>query len=672
MIDIPFSDPVVIFALVLFIMLVIPLLLKRLRTPGIIGLIMSGIVIGPHGLNLLEKNSAIDLLSTIGLLYIMFLAGLELELNEFLKRKNRSITFGFLTFSFPILLGFPVCYFFLGFSMNASLLTSIMFATHTLIAYPIVSRLGLAANEAVAITVGGTIITDTTVLIVLSIISGNSHNDNSPLSLLYVLLGIILFFMVVFVVVPRFSRWFFRNHQGEQGAHYLFVMFIVFLLAMLSRMAGVEPIIGAFAAGLVLNRYIPRHSVLLNRISFIGNTLFIPFFLISVGMLVDWAIIFKGLRTLEVAFILSLVAILGKWLAAFVTQRFFRYSTLQRNLIFGLSSSHAAATLAIVMVGFNLKIIDETVLNGTVILILVTCLIASIVTEKSARKLISINTVNDTFLAVHSEKIIISVSNPENVENLIDLALLIKEGNNTLPITLLSVVTDNHESGKKIRENKKMLQPMLDYGISKQAALEITTAIDVNASAGINRLARELDATTLLLGWKGSTGIAQNIFGDIYERIINNFNGQILISRLVAPLHQVDSLDILVPPEFSNEPVFPSCIDTIGRFSEGIRGETTFWACLKDEEKLKEFIENGKVNWRPTIQIIEKPEDFSTQNKALKATNLVIVLTSRTHSLTYHSYVTRLPAYFDESTTNWSFIIIYPPQNEFVSLKTIG
>jgi len=357
MFEIPFKDPVVIFAIVVFTMLVVPLILKRFRIPGIVGLIISGVFIGPHGLGLLEKNIAIDLFATIGLLYIMFLAGLELDLNKFKKTKNRGFTFGLLTFSLPILIGLPVCFYVLEFSLKASLLTSIMFATHTLIAYPIVSKKRLATNEAVSVTVGGTIFTDTAVLVIFTFIAGSQINTIDFMFFVRTLGGILLFLAVTFFVIPRLTRWFFKFYMGEQSAHYLFVLFVIFLLAVLSVIAGVEPIIGAFAAGLALNRFIPHTSALFNRVSFIGNTLFIPFFLISVGMIVDLSILFKGTWAIQVALILSLVAISGKWLAAWATQKLFHYTPDQRKLIFGLSSSHAAATLAIIIVGFQIKLI---------------------------------------------------------------------------------------------------------------------------------------------------------------------------------------------------------------------------------------------------------------------------------------------------------------------------
>ena len=351
--QLPLHNPVLIFSLVLFIILLAPVVLNRIRIPGIIGLIVSGIIIGPEGLNLLEDSLFVDVFSTIGLLYIMFIAGLELDLNEFKATKNKSIIFGFLTFSIPLALGFPVCHYLLGFDVNASLLTASMFATHTLVTYPIVSKLGVSKNIAVAITVGGTILTDTAVLILLAVILGSHTGGLTQEFWIRLGVSLVLFSAFMFLVIPRIAKWFFKTLESEKHSHYIFVLSVVFFSAFLAELAGLESIIGAFVAGLALNKLIPNSSALMNRIEFIGNSLFIPFFLISVGMVVDVSVILSGPMALIIAATLTVVAITGKWIAAFFTQLIFKFSKGQRKLIFGLSSAHAAATLAVILVGYN-------------------------------------------------------------------------------------------------------------------------------------------------------------------------------------------------------------------------------------------------------------------------------------------------------------------------------
>src|SRR5690554_521221 len=391
--QLPLEDPLLIFSLILAIILLLPLLLQRIRIPGIIGLIVAGIIIGPKGFHILEDSAFVQIFSTIGLLYIMFIAGLELDLNQFKTHRNKSIVFGIYTFIIPLGIGFPLCYYVLSmwdsnFDFAASLLVASMFATHTLLTYPLVSRLGISKDKAVAITVGGTILTDTAVLILLAIILGSHTGGLTQEFWIRLIISFILYSLIMFMLVPLVAKWFFRKLESEKHSHYIFVLSVVFFSAFLAEIAGLESIIGAFVAGLALNKLIPHSSALMNRIEFIGNSLFIPFFLISVGMIVDVSVILSGPMALIIAGTLTVVAISGKWLAAFFSQIIFGFSKGQRGLIFGLSSAHAAATLAVILVGYKAGILDDNILNGTVILILVTCIVASFATEKAAKSII--------------------------------------------------------------------------------------------------------------------------------------------------------------------------------------------------------------------------------------------------------------------------------------------
>ena len=327
----PFTNPVLIFTLILFVILLSLILMGKIKVPHIIGFIVAGVIIGPHGLNLLSKNAAVELFSTIGLLYIMFLAGIELELEEFKKKKYKSFTFGFLTFSIPILIGFPVCYWLFGYPLIASLLTASMFATHTLVAYPIVSKYKVSKNEAVALAVGGTILTDTAVLIILAVIIGANKGGLTAMFWLQLLVSLTVFTIIVFLLIPRIAKWFFSKPESGNTSHYVFILTCLFVSAFLAQLAGLEPIIGAFIAGLALNPLVPRQSALMNNIQFVGNAIFIPFFLISVGMVVDLHAFFKGTGAIYVAVSLTLVALAGKWLAAFSPKRYLTIRVFSAN-----------------------------------------------------------------------------------------------------------------------------------------------------------------------------------------------------------------------------------------------------------------------------------------------------------------------------------------------------
>ncbi|HEY4650687.1 MAG TPA: cation:proton antiporter, partial [Pontibacter sp.] len=272
----PFEDPVMIFMMVLLIILVAPMILNRLRIPGIVGLIIAGVLVGPNGLNLLMRDASIILFGTVGILYIMFLAGLEVDMIDFKKNKNKSMVFGALTFLIPITVGTLVFYYIMGYEILSAILLSSMFSSHTLIAYPIASRLGLNKNEAVTITIGGTIITDTAVLLVLAVVAGSAEGNIDFFYWIKLAMSLSVFAAVVMFGFPYIARWFFRHIEGEKGAQFIFVLTMVFAAAFLAELAGVEAIIGAFLAGLALNTLIPHTSALMNRIEFVGNNVFIP------------------------------------------------------------------------------------------------------------------------------------------------------------------------------------------------------------------------------------------------------------------------------------------------------------------------------------------------------------------------------------------------------------
>jgi Kef-type K+ transport system membrane component KefB len=396
-ISLPFKSPVIIFSLMLFIVLYVPIVFKRIKVPHITGLIIAGVVIGPHGLNLLTRDSSIVLFGTVGLLYIMFLAGLELDLVALKKNGWKILVFGLATFLFPFILGSLISYYILKLGLLASLLLASMFSTHTLVSYPLIGKYDIRDNPAVTLAVGGTMITDVLALLVLAAVAGTAKGTVTPAFWLQFSVATVIFVCIVFFVFPPVTKWFLKKNQ-DPVSQYLFILAMVFLAAFLAEMAGLEAIVGAFFAGLILNQFVPNGSPLMKQISFVGNAIFIPFFLIGVGMLVDIAVLTKGWMALEIAGIILLTALVTKYLAAKMTQQLFGLSANEGNLLFGLSASHAAATLAIILVGYNIiigktatgipvRLFNEDVLNATIILILVSCATSSFVVERAAKKI---------------------------------------------------------------------------------------------------------------------------------------------------------------------------------------------------------------------------------------------------------------------------------------------
>ncbi|AOZ99931.1 cation:proton antiporter [Flavobacterium commune] len=664
--ELPLGNPVLVFSLILFIILLSPILLKRLNIPGIIGLIISGVVIGPHGLNILEKNSAIDLFSTIGLLYIMFIAGLELDMNEFKANRNKSLLFGFCTFIFPLAIGFPVCFYFLNYDFNASFLTASMFATHTLVAYPIVSKLGIVKNQAVAITIGGTILTDTAVLIILAVIMGNTNGNLNQEFWLRLGISLAIFSAIMFLLIPKIAKWFFRKLESEKHSHYIFVLSVVFFAAFLAEVAGVEPIIGAFVAGLALNKLIPHSSALMNRIEFIGNSLFIPFFLISVGMLVDTSVILKGPTALIVAGTLSVVALLGKWVAALITQYTLKYSKVQRQLIFGLSSAHAAATLAVILVGYKANILDENILNGTIILILITCVIASFVTEKAAKQIVieSENDKTDLVVAnkLNEEHILLPIASIKKIEKLLEFSILIKDKKSPNPVSILSVVSNDKEAESNIIKTRNKLEEFVRQGSATETKVNAITTIDHNITSGVARISREIMANIIVMGWPVRSGVLDKLIGEKTESILENTDKTVFICDLVKPLVLHKRILVVVPPLAEHENGFDLWVVKIAKLAQEL-SIPLFLECNPATQKaVEKFSVEMKLNIKMTINIFEDWEDFLVLSRKINEDDLFVLISARKGSASYMNLLEKLPFKLGKHFPDNNKFVIYPQQ----------
>lgn len=662
--ELPLKNPVLIFSLILLIILLSPLLLKRINIPGIIGLIISGVAVGPYGFNILEKNSAVDLFSTIGLLYIMFIAGLELDMGEFKVNRNKSLVFGFFTFALPIALGFPACYYGLGYDFNASFLTASMFATHTLVAYPIVSKLGVSKNQAVAIAVGGTILTDTAVLIILAVIMG--ANEGSLNQEFWIRLGVSLaiFGAIMFFLVPRVAGWFFRKLESEKHSHYIFVLAVVFFAAFLAEVAGVEPIIGAFMAGLALNNLIPHSSALMNRIEFMGNSLFIPFFLISVGMLVDVQVILKGPNALIVAGVLTVVALIGKWVAALATQWIFKYTGEQRQLIFGLSSAHAAATLAVILVGFKAGILDENILNGTIILILITCIVASFATERAAKKIVMKGETDVNALKRPEpgadEHILLPVANPASLEKLLDFAVLIKNGKSANPISLLTVVPNNDDSEANIIQARNAMEGLVRQGSASDTRVNVLATIDHNPASGIVRTSKEIMSDMIVLGWPQRVGMLQKLMGEKLEYILGGTDKMVMICHFERPLPTHKRMLAIVPPLSELEKGFGFWAAKMSKLAQELSLPVMVCCNAKTEKAIRYYLRATRQSVMVQFSNVEEWDEIDFSPLKVQKEDLLVVISSRKGSISHTGAFDNLPSRMERKFEEFSRIVVFP------------
>ncbi|HUC80569.1 MAG TPA: cation:proton antiporter, partial [Flavisolibacter sp.] len=513
--SLPFKNPVVIFSLVLFIILFAPILFNRIKVPHIIGLILAGVIVGPYGTNLLLRDSSIVLFGTVGLLYIMFTAGLEIDLEEFRKNRVKSLVFGLATFAIPMVFGVLTAYYVLQFSFPSSMLLGSMMASHTLLAYPIASKYGIARIRSVTLSIGGTIITDILALLVLAGITGMTRGDIGTAFWLQLGISTIIFGCILFLLFPLIARWFFKRFD-DSISQYIFVLAMVFLGSFLAEVAGLEAIIGAFLSGLTLNRFIPHSSALMNRIEFVGNAFFIPFFLIGVGMLVDFRVLFKGWDSIVVALVMTTVAVGSKFIAAWVTQKSFRLAKDERRMIFGLSTARVGATLAVVLVGYNIiigetatgepiRLLNESVLNGTILMILVTCTISSFVVEKASQQL-ALHNENQALPLSGEEKILISFAYPETANELVELGLMLKPKKTGIPVYALHIISDDNEDNQVEASGKRLMNKAIEQALAMEQTITPLTRHDASISNGIIYTIREQNVTDLLIGLHHNSG----------------------------------------------------------------------------------------------------------------------------------------------------------------------
>lgn len=654
----PVKNPVLILALTLLIILFAPLIFRRIRIPGIIGLILAGVIIGPHSFHIIESTNSFELLSKTGLLYIMFLAGLEIDMQEFKNNKSHSILFGALTFFIPILFGYLACVYIFHFNFWSSLLLASMFSTHTLLSYPIVSNMGIVKNRAVQVAFGGTIITDAAVLILLGVITNLVTGDMSGSFWLRMLVSLVLLVFSTLYVLPKLSRWFFRNIEAQASSQYIYVLAVVFIAGFLSELAGVEPIIGAFLAGLGLNKVIPHNSILMNRIVFIGNTLFIPFFLISAGMLVDLGLFLKGTNALVFAGILSFVAVLTKYLAALFSGMMFKYNRDETNILFGLSVSHAAATLAIIKVGFDIHLFDQNVINGTIILILISCMVSSFVSERAARKIAIVE--KDVVKRSNDrvERIMIPVSNPENIHRLIDFALLIKDNHSQEPIYPLSIVEDDEDADEKINVVRKVIEGVAEQIASGDRKVEVLKKVDLSIVDGIARTAKAYNITDIIISYKAQQGTGNFIFGTIADNLLSKSKQSIIITKIIQPLNTYQQVKVILSPNAELETGFYRAIQNINKIARQVGDEVKIYGTAETLKAFSTLLNDRKQSFYKYIEVEEFKETKIIQE--VKEDDLFIFLSARKQTISYDFYVDDMPKLINRNNEFTSFAVIYP------------
>ncbi len=649
------------------------MLLERLRIPSIVGMIAAGILIGPHGFHVLDRDSSFELFGKVGLYYIMFLASLEMNIQDVKKIQGRALTLGLFSFGLPVLFGFAANYWLLQYGVAAAVLMAAMYASHTLIAYPIVQRYGLSRRISVSIAVGATIVADTLTLLVLAVVGGTFKEDSTGFYWVWLLVKVILLSAVIIVVFPKLARWFFRRYD-EGVVQYIFVLALVFLGAGLMEFVGMEGILGAFLVGIVLNRTIPPLSPLMNHLEFVGNALFIPYFLIGVGMLLNVKAFVEHSGVFLIAAVMIAVGVGCKWLAAFLTQKIYRMAPTERNLMFGLTNSRAAATLAVVLVGYQIilpdgqHLLDEDVLNAAMMFILVTCIVSSFVTESVARRIAESGKPDDAVSSGTShDRLLLSLSNPDSVPHLVSLGLMLRTPNSPTPLTALNVVLEDDPDARDM--GLKQLERAAKIASAANVRLVTRSRWSVNVVSGISHTMKEFEASDLLIGLHHKQRLTDGFYGKLATDLVASVEEQIFIYRPVIALATVTRIHLVVPRKAEFEPGFRSWATRIALLAMQVSCQVDTYSGKGTLAALQQHWDEKKYSIQAEHHVYSDWHDFLKIANNAKQGHMLIFIAARRGTLSYHHYMDKLPEQIERYFSARNLLLVYPPQPASVTVS---
>lgn len=658
--SLPVHDPVLIVAIAMAAFLLMPLITNRLRLPDIIGILVAGILVGPHGIGLLERDETIQLLGTVGLLYLVFLAGLEVDLADLSRKRSRAVTFGVLTFLVPQIIGTLGALLFFGFNLPTSILLGSVFSSHSFLALLIAKRLGLTEREMTIAVIGGTVITDTLALLVLAVVAQSTSGEFGAVFLIKLLLQAGIFTAVVVFGVPILGRWFFRR-VSDGGAHFAFMMTVLFACGYVAHIVGLEPIIGAFLAGLAMNRLVPHEGVLANRAFFIGNTIFVPFFLLSVGMLIDLRMVVSDLATIKMAIFMTLTVIVCKGAAAWLMRVMFGYQRADAVVAWGLSLPQAATTLAVVLVGHKLQLFDDAILNATIVMVLITCVLGPLLVQVAGRKLAedaedagAIGEAPDNAF----QRILIPLANPKSSENLLDLAIAMRRPMNDEPLLPVSVAAN--EQG--VAHSERLLGSSVLYLAAAEVPVKPVIRVDPNPVNGMLRAQAESRATSLIVGWAGPESNWQRHFHlnrGIIDDLIAETAGQLLAVRLTEPLAVLEQVVVVVPPLAASEPGFMELITDLKLLSKRIGGAMTVCSSAPLSQSLQDLITQSGAKC-PVAFAHDRENLEGSLSERISRHTLLIMIGCREGTLSWNSNWQRQATRIAHQHESVSLAVAYP------------
>ena len=641
----------------------------KLRIPHIIGMVLAGVVVGKYGLNILVRDNSFELFGRVGLYYIMFLAALEMDMESIRKNRNRLLIFALLTFTVPLLLTYFMGIHLLNYGITASLLLGCIMASNTLVAYPIVSRYGLQRKPSVTLSVGSSIISLIFSLIMLAAIVASNKGEGSIGFWLFFVSKFVIYCVAAIFLLPRLTRWFLRRYS-DAVMQFIFVLASLFLCAALSAAIGLEGIFGAFLSGLILNRYIPSVSPLKNRLEFIGNAVFIPYFLIGVGMLINVRLLFTGGGILWAVICITLFGTLGKAIAAYAACFGFRMPISSGHMMFGMTSAHAAGAIAMVMVGMNLlgedgaPLVSAQMLNAVIVMILFTCIISSVITEQSAQRII----LRDKELPVEAhrkandQRILVPVKYPEYAEQLMNMAILMLNRKQTRGLVALNVVYDGEHMHRNMEQGNRLLEQMTQYCAGSDIQIQTQTRIAANIANGIKHAFKEFQATEILIGMHTHKEVSTKFWGEFHQSLFNGLNQQITMARLAQPLNTIRRIQVAVPSRAEFEPGFYRWLERLSRIAGNLECRIQFHGRTETLSLVNEYIKNRHPQVRADYSNMDHWNELPKLANDVADDHLFVIVTARKGTVSYKNALEYLPDEIQRYFNGKNLVIIFPDQ----------
>ena len=665
----PITDPTLIFFVVLLIILFAPIVMSKLRIPHIIGMVLAGVVIGQYGFNILERDNSFELFGRVGLYYIMFLAGLEMDMQGAKKQSHRFLIFGLLTCLVPLILTYIMAMAFLGYSGKASFLLGCIMASNTLIAYPIIGRYGLQRHPSVALSVGSSMISLFLALVMLAALSGSFENNSGWMFWFLFVAKFALFCAGSIILIPKLTRYFLRRYS-DAVMQYIFVLGIMFLSASLTSLIGLEGIFGAFFSGLILNRYIPHVSPLMNRIEFIGNALFIPYFLIGVGMLINVRTLFTGIDVIWVVLLIVFFGTFGKAVAAYISSLIFRLPKADGHMMFGLTSAHAAGAIAMVMVGMCLEVapgqylVNDDMLNGVVMMILFTCIISTLMTEHASQQIIlqEKRHPHNEAPQTDDEKILLCVKYPEIAPHLLYLSILMRNQRLNRELVALNVVYDDQKSNTARQEGIQLLERLQQTASASDVKVQTQVRLATNIANGIKHAFREFACSEIIMGMHVHTDANPRFWGEFIQSLYNGLNRQIMLTRFVQPMSTLRRIQVVVPSRAEFEPGFHRWLERLSRLAGQLDCRIQFHGRNESLVLIAEYINNRHPNVRAEYTSMAHWNELPQLAAGIAEDHLFVVVTARKGTISYKNALERLPDELQKHYSGKNLMIIFPDQ----------